>query len=66
MSRTLQVYVPLGSNIPGIVSQKRIVKTFDYFPSSKNRMTESVSTQKLFHAIVVHSKPPLEEIGINY
>lgn len=36
----------------------------DYIPSSKNGMTESMSTQQLFYSIVVHSKPPVEEIGI--
>ena len=29
-------------------------------------MTESVSTQKLFHKIVVHGKPPIEKICICY
>ena len=29
-------------------------------------MTESVSTQKLFHIIDVHSKSPIEKNGIFY
>ena len=29
-------------------------------------MTESVSTQKLLHKIVVRSKPPIEEVSICY
>ena len=38
----------------------------DYFPPGKNGMTESVSTQKLFHIIVVHSKPFIKKTGICY
>ena len=29
-------------------------------------MTEPMSTQKLFHEIVVCSKPPIKKIGISY
>ena len=47
------------------ISQKSIVKTFvDYFPPRTNGMTKSVGTQKLFHTVVVHSKPRIEKIGI--
>ena len=58
------MYLP-GSNIQGIVSQKSIVKTL-YGEKTLNGMSASVSTQKLFHTIVVHCKPPMEKIGICY
>ena len=54
----------LRSNIQGIVYQKKYIEKFvDYFPFSKNGMTEPVSTQKLFHTEVLHSKPPIEKIA---
>ena len=54
-----------GSKIKGIPKEynKNVV---DYFPPSKNVMNESVSPQKLFHTIVLHSKPSIKEIGICY
>ena len=54
-----------GSIIQGI--PKKYSENFvDYFPSSENRITKSVGTQKLFHGIVVHSKPLIEKIVICY
>ena len=45
------------------VSQKKYSKhVVDYSHPSKNGMTESVSTQKLFHAIVAHSKPLIKKM----
>ena len=48
------------------ITRKYSENFVDYFPPSKNRMTESVSTQKLFQSIVVHSKPPIERNSICY
>ena len=38
----------------------------DYSHLSKNGMTESVSTQKVFCTIVAYSKPLFEKNGIGY
>ena len=38
----------------------------DHFPFSKNRMIVSVSTQKLFHAMLKPCKSPIEKTGICY
>ena len=43
------------------VSQESIVKTLLIIFLLVNRITESVSTQKLFHTVVVYSKPPTEK-----
>ena len=44
------------------VYQKTYSENFvDYFPPGKNGMIRSVSTQKLFHIIVVHSKPIIKK-----
>ena len=44
-----------GSKIQG--NQKKYSENFvDYFPPTKNAMTESESTQKIFHVIVVHNR----------
>ena len=61
----MQGYVHFGKKYTVYCILKNIVKT-DYFPSSENGMTESVSTQKLFHTIVVRRKPAIEKIGICY
>ena len=54
-----------GSNIQGI--PKNYSENFvDYFPPSKNGMTESESIQKLFRTIVLHSKPSIEKISVLY
>ena len=37
----------------------------DYFSPSKYKITESVTTQKFFHTIVVHIKPPIEKLSID-
>ena len=41
-------------------------KFLDYFPPKKNGMIESVSTQRIFHTSVVHSKPSIEKRSICY
>ena len=38
----------------------------DYFSPSKYKITESVTTQKFFHTIAVHIKPPIEKLSIDY
>ena len=36
----------------------------EHFPSSNNGKTESLSTQKLFHTVAVHSKSSIEKLNI--
>ena len=43
------------------ILKKCSINFVDYFPPSKNKINESVSTQKFFHTIVVHSEPPIEK-----
>ena len=61
----MQGYVHFGKKYTVHCILQSIVKN-DYFPSSENGMTESESTQKLFHTIAVRRKPPIEKIGICY
>ena len=47
-----------GGKIQGI--PKKYSENFvDYFHPTKNRLTESLSMQNLFHSIVMHSKTPI-------
>ena len=61
MSEPCSVMYLSGSMIQGI-PKKYSEKFAAYFPSSKNGMTESESTQKLFYTVVVHSKPSVEKM----
>ena len=57
--------LPFRSNGSKIHLDAPLSENFiDYFPSSKNGMTVSVSTQKLFHAIV-RSKSLIEKLVFN-
>ena len=65
MVRALYGYVPFRKYYTGhCIPRKYSENVVDYFPSSKNGETESVSTQKLFHTIVGRSKSPIEKIDI--
>ena len=60
VARASQGYVPLSR----YRYHKKYSKNFvDYFPSGKNGMTKSASTQKLFHIIIAQIKPFVEEIN---
>ena len=63
VARVLQGYLPFikEQNIPKKYSENVV----DYFPLSKNGMTESVSTEKLYHSIVVQSKPATEKFVVH-
>ena len=64
MARALQGNVPLRKQDTRYF--KKVENVVDYFSPSKNEITESVITQKLFHTILVHSKPFTEKIGTCY
>ena len=60
VARASQGYVPLSR----YRYHKKYSENFvDYFPSGKNGMTESASTQKLLHIIIAQIKPFVEEIN---
>ena len=48
------------------IPKKNSENFVDYFPPSKNGMTESASNQNLFRIFAVHSNPSIKKIGIQY
>ena len=65
VATALQGYAPLRNKLEGM--PKKYSENFvDYFPPGKNKKNKLVSTQKLFRAILVHSKPFIKKAGICY
>ena len=62
--QALHCYIPFRKTQS--IPKKNGENFVDYFPPSKNGMTESASNQNLFRIFAVHSNPSIKKIGIQY